>query len=90
MLDLHVLAEIIDLTCPVCDYKFQLAINCTNVRRLPAPGDPGLCTSCGALLCFKNDMTLRPLLPIEVSNLPEPLKSTLTNTRENIVKQNHH
>ncbi len=48
-----------DITCPVCMSRLSSTVSCNDELEAPEPGCITICCSCGSVLLFKDDMSLR-------------------------------
>ncbi len=66
--------------CPSCGYMMDTATHTADGSDDgdgPAPGDYGMCVSCGELLCFDDGMNYRVPTAGEINALPDEVRQFL-------------
>lgn len=67
-------------SCPKCGADINAATSVDGVYAKPAENDLSVCLSCGNMLAFNNDLTLRVLGMEEFLKLDDTIKHTLIKT----------
>lgn len=74
--------------CPTCLSKLD-GVTSTEVKpRLPEAGDLSICTYCGAILRFGQDLQLEPVTDDDMARLSEANRSTLREASQSIRRLN--
>ena len=71
--------EIKPTCCPSCGNVTNYVVGSPTER--PAPGQPALCSVCGAFLYFNRELQLRQISFSDVLKLPPALRKTLLEAR---------
>jgi hypothetical protein len=74
--------------CPSCGKVFDMATDATS-DETPSPGDITICLTCGHLMAFTDDMTVRELTPKEMHEIAgDPYVLALQKARGEAMKKN--